>query len=105
MRPPNDPFHDRLVAAYPHIRRAAPEVEIADLPAEVHSWAPFLDEYTHISGAPTRTDNLHDSVAAMIVSDACNVGLTPIADEDNPALTRDRLNWVAQNYIRADTHS
>jgi TnpA family transposase len=82
-----------------------PEVEVADVPLEVNGWVPFLGEYTHISGAPTRTTNLHESVAAMIVSDACNVGLTPVAVEDDPALTRDRLNWVAQNYIRTDTHS
>jgi len=82
-----------------------PEVEIADLPAEVHTWVPYFDEYTHISGEPTRMNNLHESVAAMLVSDACNVGLTPVADETNPALTRDRLNWVAQIYFRADTHS
>lgn len=96
---------DSLVELRKKIENLLPEVEIADLPVEVNTWVPFLDEYTHISGAPTRTDNLHESVAAMIVSDACNVGLTPIADEDNPALTRDRLNWVAQNYIRTDTHS
>src|SRR5439155_1161852 len=33
-----------------------PEVEIADLPLEVHGWTGFLDEYTHISGAPSRAD-------------------------------------------------
>lgn len=82
-----------------------PEVEIADLPAEVHTWVPYFDEYTHISGEATRTKNLHESIAAMLVSDACNVGLTPVADENNLALTRGRLNWVAQNYFRADTHS
>jgi len=82
-----------------------PEVEIADVPLEVHSWTGFLDEYTHISGAPTRTQGLNESIAALLVADACNVGLTPVTNEDHPPLTRDRLNWVAQNYIRSDTHA
>jgi len=33
--------------------RLLPEVEIADLPLEVHSWTGFLDEYTLISGTPS----------------------------------------------------
>jgi len=82
-----------------------PEVEIADVPLEVHSWTGFLDEYTHISGAATRTVGLNESLAALLVADACNVGLTPVTNEDHPPLARDRLNWVAQNYIRSDTHA
>lgn len=82
-----------------------PEVEIADVPLEVHAWTGFLDEYTHLSGARTRSDDLHESLAALLVADACNVGLTPVVDDDHPALSRDRLNWVAQNYVRAETHA
>lgn len=96
---------DSLIELRDLVEGLLPEVEIADVPLEVNTWVRYLGEYTHISGAPTRTTDLHESVAAMIVSDACNVGLTPVAVEDDPALTRDRLNWVAQNYIRTDTHS
>jgi TnpA family transposase len=45
------------------------------------------------------------SVAALLVAEACNVGLTPVTDPDNEALTRDRLSHVDQNYLRADTHA
>ena len=31
------------------------------------------------------------SVAALLVAEACNVGLTPVADPNNPAVTRGRL--------------
>jgi len=41
-----------------------PEVEIADLPLEVHGWTGFLDEYTHISGAPARAAGLVESLSA-----------------------------------------
>jgi len=82
-----------------------PEVEIADVPLEVDGWTGYLDEYTHISGAQTRTDRLKESIAALLVSEACNIGLTPVVDEHYPPLSRDRLNWVAQNYLRSDTHA
>ena len=82
-----------------------PEVEIADLPLEVHGWTGFLDEYTHISGAPSRAAGLVESLSALLVSEACNVGLTPVVDEDYPPLTRDRPNWTAHNYFRSATHA
>ncbi|EQD69836.1 Transposase, Tn3, partial [mine drainage metagenome] len=80
-----------------------PEVEIADVPLEVHGWTGFLDEFTHISGTQGRASNLIESVSALLVSEACNVGLTPVSDESHPPLSRDRLNWVAQNYLRSAT--
>ena len=83
-----------------------PEVEIADLPLEVHAWTGFLDEYTHISDTSGEPDpTLPETLSALLVSEACNVGLTPVADEDYPPLRRDRLNWVSHNYLRSGTHA
>jgi hypothetical protein len=43
MRPPGDPFHERLVAAYPQIRRFLPAlIEALELQA-IDSAAPVLD--------------------------------------------------------------
>ena len=41
----------------------------------------------------------------MLLGGACNTGLEPLIRTDNPALRRDRLSWVSQNYIRDDTLS
>lgn len=41
----------------------------------------------------------------MLVAEACNVGLTPVVKPGVPALTRDRLSHVDQNYLRAGPHS
>lgn len=82
-----------------------PEVEIADLPLEVHAWTGFLDEYTHISGSPARAGGLEETLSALLVSEACNVGLKPIVDDGYAPLSRDRLNWAAHNYFRSATHS
>ena len=94
-----------LVELRAMVEALLPEVEIADLPLEVHGWTGFLDEYTHISGAASRAEGLDESLSALLVSEACNVGLAPVVDEDYPPLTRDRLNWAAHNYFRSATHS
>ncbi len=43
------------------------------------------------------------SVAALLVAESCNIGLTPVIDPENKVLTRSRLSHVDQNYLRADT--
>ncbi len=83
-----------------------PEVEIADLPLEVHGWTGFLDEYTHMAGTGgARDPGLAETLSALLVSESCNVGLTPVTDDNHPPLTRERLNWVAHNYLRSATHA
>ena len=79
-----------LVALRGGVERLLPEVEIADLPLEVHGWTGFLDEYTHISGTDTREVHLPESLSALLVSESCNV---------------ERLNWVGHNYLRSATHA
>ncbi len=46
---------------------------------------------------------LETSVCAVLLAEACNVGLEPMVRADIPALTRSRLSWVRQNYVRAET--
>jgi len=38
----------------------------------------------------------------VLITEACNIGLGPVIREDHPALTRDRLQWVQQNYLRSE---
>jgi len=96
---------DSLIALRAKVEVLLPEVEIADLPLDVHGWTGFLDEYTHMAGAETREPGLPETLSALLVSEACNVGLTPVADETYPPLSRARLNWVAHNYLRSATHA
>ena len=43
------------------------------------------------------------SICAVLVGEACNIGLEPLVHPEIPALTAARLAWVQQNYIRAET--
>lgn len=44
-------------------------------------------------------------MCAVLLAEACNVGLTPMVRKGIPALERDRLLYVQQNYLRPDTIS
>jgi hypothetical protein len=83
--------------------RMLPRVHLPELLLEVHAWTGFLGEFTHAAGADARVDQLEVSMAAVLMSEACNFGFRPVTDPDEPALTRARLSHVEQNYLRADT--
>lgn len=70
---------------------------------EMHQRTGFADTFTHVAEGGSRVENLPKSVCAVLVAEACNIGLEPLIKPDDPALTRSRLSWVQQNYLRADT--
>ena len=81
-----------------------PRVDLPDLLLEVHAKTGFLSEFDHVAeGGGARTRDLHRSVCAVLLAEACNVGLEPLFDASDPALTRSRLSWVQQNYVRDET--
>jgi hypothetical protein len=82
-----------------------PRVDLPELLLEVHAWTGFLDAYTHLADVPARTKGLSVSVAALLVAEACNVGLTPVIKPGEPALSRARLAHVDQYYVRAENHA
>ena len=55
-----------------------PRVDLPELLLEVHDWTGFLDAYVHVSGANARMSDLPISIAALLIADGCNVGLTPV---------------------------
>lgn len=80
-----------------------PGVDLPEVLLEMHSRTGFADEFTHLSEAGSRIQDLPLSVCAVLLAEACNIGLEPLLKPNNPALSRDRLSWVQQNYLRADT--
>ncbi|MFB4284391.1 Tn3 family transposase [Nonomuraea sp. MTCD27] len=82
-----------------------PRIGLPELLLEVHSWTGFLDAYVHLADTSTRMHDLPRSLVALLISEACNVGLTPVIKDGDEALTRGRLSHVDQNYVRAETHA
>ena len=85
------------------IEALLPSVDLTELLLEIHAHTDFADEFTHVSESNARADDLTVSVCAVLLAEACNIGLEPLIKHQVPALTRHRLNWVKQNYLRAET--
>lgn len=78
-------------------------MDLPELLLEVNAWTGFAGHFTHVSGGNARVDDLPVSVCAVLLAEACNIGLQPLVRRDVPGLTRGRLDWVQQNYLRAET--
>ena len=63
----------------------------------------FAKEFTHQSERSGRVADLELSLCAVLLSQACNVGLEPLVELGHPALSRDRLEWVGHHFLRAET--
>jgi len=97
------PEPDSLLALRAELAARLPRIDLPDLLLEVAGWAGLTVEFTHVSEGASRAPDLHLSVCAVLVAEACNIGLEPLVHPSQAALTRGRLSWVEQNYLRADT--
>lgn len=94
---------DSLLELRADTKALLPLADITDVLLEINARTGFAKEFTHLSQAGSRVDDLDMSVCAVLVAEACNIGLEPLVNQKIPALTRDRLLHINQNYIRIDT--
>lgn len=80
-----------------------PKVDLTELILEINAHTGFADEFTHVSQSNGRVDDLTTSVCAVLLAEACNIGLEPLIKPNVQALTRHRLSFVKQNYLRDET--
>lgn len=85
------------------VEELLPRADLPEVLLEIQQATGFANEFTHVSEGGTRVEDLATSVCAVLISEACNVGIEPLARADVPALTRGRLLWVKQNYLREET--
>ena len=85
------------------VDKLMPRIDFPELLLEANHMSSFTDECTHISDNNSRISGIEISLCAAIMAEACNIGIEPLVNEDSPQLTRNRLSWVQQNCIRAET--
>ena len=93
-----------LVALREAVVSRLPEVDLPEILLEISSRTGFTNAYTHITERTARAKDLTTSICAVLLAEACNTGPEPLIRDDIPALRRERLAWVIQNYLRDDTH-
>jgi len=85
------------------LEKRLPKVDLPELLMEVDTWTDFASEFTHLSEARAYLEDLPTGVIAVLTAEATNVGMEPVVRPSEQALTRSRLSYVDQNYIRAET--
>ncbi len=80
-----------------------PEVDLPDVLLEVAARTGFPGAFTDPGGRAAKVDGFATSLRAVLVAEACNIGLEPLLQPEDPALARARLSWVAQNFVRDET--
>ncbi|HBW1403233.1 TPA: Tn3 family transposase, partial [Klebsiella pneumoniae] len=92
-----------LILLNSRVRQLVPPVDLTELLLEIDARTGFTREFTHVSESEARAQDLNISLCAVLLAEACNIGHEPLIKHSIPALTRHRLSWVKQNYIRAET--
>jgi hypothetical protein len=82
-----------------------PRVDLPEVILEVMSWEPrFVAAFAAASGGQTRLADLHVTIAACLTAHSLNIGYSPIVKKGVPALERDRISHVNQNYLGTETY-
>ncbi|MBE8111705.1 Tn3 family transposase, partial [Escherichia coli] len=92
-----------LIRLSSRVRQLLPPVDLTELLLEIDARTGFTREFSHVSESGARAQDLNISLCAVMLAEACNIGHEPLIKHNIPALTRHRLSWVKQNYIRAET--
>jgi len=96
---------ESLILLRAKIAELLPNIGLPELLLEVDQFTSFSSEFTHISESESKMKNLDISICAVLMSEACNIGHEPLIKGDDPALSRDRLGWVQQNYFSSENIS
>lgn len=94
---------ESLIELRERVSSLLPRIDLTEILLEIDAHTGFTEAFTHITESRSRIDHLPISVSAVLISEACNIGLEPLVKPNNSILSRDRLSWVQQNYFRAET--
>ena len=92
-----------LIALRKEIKARMPRVDLPEILLEIAARTGCMEAFTHLPERTARAADLTTSLCAVLMAEACNTGPEPFVRQDTPALKRDRLLWVDQNYVRDET--
>ncbi len=73
---------DSLIELRSQTAALLPQVDLAELLLEIQAKTGFADEFNHVSEAEARAHDLSTSVCAVLLSEACNIGLRAVQHRD-----------------------
>ena len=73
----------RFSALRDHVLNLLPRVDLPELLLEIHAPTGFANECTHISEGEARVTELPVCICAVLLAEACNIGLEPVVRSDH----------------------
>jgi Tn3 transposase DDE domain len=92
-----------LVALREAVKARLPRVDRPAILLAMAARTGFTEEFTPISAREARAAALATSLCAVLMAEACHIGLTPLVRGEVPARRWSRLVWVSQPSVRNDT--
>lgn len=92
-----------LIALRKTVKERMPIVDLPEIMLEIAARTGFTSAFTHVSKRKARASELSTSLCAVLLAQACNTGFEPFTSQSIAPLSRDRLVWVEQNYMRDET--
>ena len=92
---------DRLSELEEMLTERLPKIELPDLLIEVDGWTRFSKELVHVSGSEKRPPELAANLYALLVSQACNLGIVRMAEIST--LSLNKMLWTHTWYCREET--
>jgi hypothetical protein len=75
-----------------------PKIELPDLLIEVDSWTNFSKELVHLSGDKKRPPELSANLYALLIAQACNLGIVRMSEISN--LNLNQMLWTQTWFLR-----
>jgi TnpA family transposase len=97
------PESESYKALVRNIESRLPRIALTELALEINARIGFAGEMIRGSPFAATAPDLELSVIAVLIAEACNIGLTAVADERHPALRLARLDWAKKHFVHADT--
>ena len=99
------PDSPSLRALKSNVDSRLPEVDLSELLLEINARTKFAAQMVHGVAQTPHANGIELSVLAVLLAEACNIGLAAVSNERNPALTLSRLSWTKRHYVQSDTIS
>jgi hypothetical protein len=92
-----------LVALRAAVAARLPRVDVPELLLELIARTGLATAFTHVHERTAHVDHFAVSLCAVLLAEACNIGLEPLVCPEVPALQRARLIWGSQHDLRTET--
>lgn len=67
-----------LIELREQVRRRLPHLDLPEILLEIQAKTGFANEFTHISESKARVADLPISLCAVLLAEACNIGILPV---------------------------